>query len=246
MISHLVTVDLGKRLDYAAIGILKAVYRYVSRAEYLERNRKVPPLDAMARDEELGKQSVRLAAQLTWLERFPIQTKYSAVVRQTALMVDRCEDEPGETALLVDSGNAGEAVIEMMEAAGLSPVALLITAGRSIQEPTDTDNRWHVPRTEICTTAQEWYVAHRITYPPPAILPIIAELEKEFRGLKRQPTERKVDDMIVSDEAHDDLAMCVGQGLWYLGRVLRPLRTIGGGSTQVRRGKFDPMRGRRK
>lgn len=249
MIGHILSVDPGKRQDPAALCALKLVWTYASPGNYLERHPKMPAMEEMF-SERSPKRVEQLIVHLRMLDQF-YDKKYRQLIRATDYWMRRIESEPdasGDIALVVDSTGLGDPVVEMMEEAGFTVAApLLITTGQTVKEPSKDDDRWHVPRTNILTEAQLWWEAGRIRVPPPAKLPMVKELEDQLRSLHPDPKRKpRAGEVIVADEEHDDLAMVVGQALWWLSRIERPTRIVAQVLAKARKGRYDPLRGTRR
>lgn len=235
-IGHLISVDLGKRSDFAAIGVLQPIYQFFHAAALPERQLQLV---------RGGSRQLRLHINLRHLER--MQKRYRQVIDRVHLVMDRVyhsadELPSGAIALVVDVSGVGDPIVEWMQEGKLSPIPILIVGGNTVLQPSKTDQRWHVPRKHIATNLQGVVEARRLHTPTQARLPIVKKLREEMDHLQAVEKRRAPDEIILSDEDHDDLAMCVGQGVWYLTKVLPSLKAA---DPPPPRPKFDLLHGRR-
>ena len=77
-IGHLISVDLGKRSDFAAIGVLQPIYQFFHAAELPERQLQLV---------RGGSRQLRLHINLRHLER--MQKRYRQVIDRVQLVMDR-------------------------------------------------------------------------------------------------------------------------------------------------------------
>jgi len=132
-----VGLDLGKRLDYSAIGVVERPepevrfdYVYWMHRQYRERDGLV----------------------VRFLERIQLGTPYTEVVSRVVKVIEQLK-ATAKCQLVVDATGVGMPVVDMLRAAGpdceLTPV--LITSG---SEQHLTKGVWHVPKVDLLAGVQ--------------------------------------------------------------------------------------------
>jgi len=83
---------------------------------------------------------------LRHLERLQLGTSYPVQVERVKKIFQALDKEENTVELIVDHTGVGRAVVDLMEQAGLLPIALTITAGN---EATKTGYIWHIPKRDL-------------------------------------------------------------------------------------------------
>lgn len=83
---------------------------------------------------------------LRHLERLQLGTPYPIQVERVKQIFKTVDSEGSTVDLIVDHTGVGRAVVDLMKQAGLSPIALIITAGN---EATKAGRIWHIPKRDL-------------------------------------------------------------------------------------------------
>lgn len=167
-----------------------------------------------------------VALRLRYLERFPLSASLPDIIKRVRTMLDelRNGDEPEEAEagsdVIVDATGIGGAIVPLFKEAGLSPIAVTITAGGGEQRVPDDPNAWRVAKTELIGGLRAMLqdrdrlliaedLAHR------------ALLEKELTEYKlRPPTINTNDSEAFREMPNDDLVIAVALAVWRAGKNL--------------------------
>jgi len=168
-----------------------------------------------------------------WGRRWALGTEYGEV----ALEVERVYNSPhlGEAPprLLVDATGVGAPVVEMLRRRGLSPVPVLITAGRTSHR--GEDGWWHVPKKDLAASLALVMEQGRLQIARK--LDIAEQLRKEMAAFRIKRTSAGNEMYEAWREGdHDDLVLALAIALWWgerkarhgaARRTDRPLRYAG-------------------
>ena len=141
------------------------------------------------------------------LERLPLGTPYPRVVRRIAGLVQALPD----AALVVDATGVGRPVIDQLRAAGLSPEAVTITAGKAV---TFEDGFWHVPKRELVRALVRAFEADRLRIA--AGLRYAKAVAGELRAFQRKITGAGRTAYGAKGGAHDDLVIALALAGWWM------------------------------
>jgi hypothetical protein len=151
---------------------------------------------------------------LRHLERMALGTSYPAIVRDVGDLMTRL---PQGATLVADATGVGRAVIDLLRAAKLRPVPVVVHAGQQ----TTVDDRGYkrVPKRELVGTTQVALQQGRLKFA--AVLPLVGTLKEELQNFKIKITEAGNDTYEAWREGqHDDLVFALCLACWHSERFL--------------------------
>ena len=173
-------LDLGQRVDFTAFAI-------VERHDYYKDHLDV-----------------------RWLERMPLGTPYTAVVRRAEEIAEKLY---GRCEMAVDATGLGAPVVDLLRngpmRCGLSPV-VITGAGKAHS----SGGRFYVPKKDLVAGLQLLLEKQELR---------IAARLREARALARELIDMRMNG---SQETHDDLVLALALACWLAGR---PTNGFGGG-----------------
>lgn len=182
---HVVGLDLGQAQDYSALAILEC--------------RDGPGPDR------------RTGYAVRHLYRWPLGTKYTAIVADVCELVQR---PPLQRPLLVvDGTGVGAAVVDLFRAAALDAAlfSVLITAGH--QSSVAADGRIHAPKKELVSVLQVLLQSRRLEIAPQ--LEYARTLAAELGAFRVKITVAANESFEAHRERdHDDLVLAVALACW--------------------------------
>ncbi len=198
-------LDLGQAQDYTALAIL-------------ERHDATPTPHTPT--------AAPVVFQCRYLERVQLGTPYPAIVErvQTLLSTPALR---GHTRLVVDATGVGRPVIDLLRAANLAPVPVMITGG-------DTESQeggyWRVPKRDLISRLQVLLQEKAITFAEG--MPHVHMLVQELLNFQVKITTSAHDTYGAWREGtHDDLVLAVALAAWAGKRwrepVLPPVQAYG-------------------
>ena len=143
---------------------------------------------------------------LRHLERLPLGLPYPEAVEQIGALVRALL---GEADLVIDATGVGRPVLDMLRAAGLEPVAVTITGGRSASFDGGT---WRVPKRMLVRALATAFEAGRLKVA--RSLPSAGALLAELQAFRRQISQRGHDSYAGAGE-HDDLVIATALACWW-------------------------------
>jgi len=174
-------LDLGQSNDYTALCILEKTTPQGQQAQPIHHCRH--------------------------LQRFPLGTKYPAIVAAVQTML-ATPDLKGKCELVVDASGVGRPVVDMFTQAGLKPVAVTITGGTRAN---CENGMWSVPKRILVSTLQVLLQGHRLEI---VDVPERATLIKEMLAFQVSITEAANDTYGGRTGTHDDLVLAVALAAW--------------------------------
>lgn len=175
-------LDLGQVQDYTALAIL-------------ERTKG-------SRDE--------IHYHLRHLERFKLGTSYVAVVERVKGLLNT-QELKNRAELVVDATGVGRPMVNLLEQAGLYPIAVTITGGDSV---TNEGSNYRVPKRDLVTTLQVLFQTERLKIAQG--LPEAQTLVRELFNFKVKITTNAHDTYGVWREGiHDDMVLAVALACWW-------------------------------
>ena len=114
--------------------------------------------------------------------------------------------------LVVDATGVGRPVVDALRNAGLSPIAVTITAGKAV---TFEDGLWHVPKRELVRALVVMFEIDRLRIA--AGLSYAAALKGELQAFTRKVTGAGRSTYEATAGAHDDLVIAVALAVWRMG-----------------------------
>jgi hypothetical protein len=201
-----VGLDLGRQSDFSALASLEW-------GEYL---------DTGPRPERIY--------NCTTLRRWPLQTPYLQVARDTAAFFQGppCYGPP--PLLAVDATGAGDAVHELIvrEMARLGvragAVGCTITAGSAVTQSQDAPGRWRVAKKALCSTVQALMSRRRLRVA--ANMPETKLLLRELDSFKVKINPETANESFEAwrERDHDDLVLALALACWAGERLCPPPR----------------------
>jgi hypothetical protein len=192
-----VGVDLGKSIDSTAIGIIHHTIQGTDKW-ILNHERQTRREEAIQRFD------------LVHLQRLPLGMNY---VSQALAIGEIMQREPLKSAgakLVVDQSGVGVGVVDLMEANGLRPIRLQITAGAEETQ----EGRIHrvaktilISRLEAAMHAKELHVA--------AALSEADALREELKDFQRHVTASGANTWSARAGKHDDIVLATSYGIWW-------------------------------
>lgn len=186
--SYIVGLDLGQAQDYTALAVVRRV---------------LPPWPADTR---------KASYELGHLERYPLGTRYPAIVAATCDLLQRAP-LTRQTPLVIDFTGVGRAVENMYDGTGVRPVAITITGGDEVIR--DGPRHIKVPKRDLVSTLDVLFQSER--------LKIASELEaapilvNELLNFRRKVDLKTAHDSYEAwrESIHDDLVLAVALACWY-------------------------------
>jgi phage FluMu gp28-like protein len=153
--------------------------------------------------------------RLRHLERFNLNTAYPVVAQRAQVLVAMTARH-GRTQLVMDLTGVGAPVFDLLQAAGVRPVAITITGGRSVS---GTLEHLHVPKRILIGTLAVLFGAGRLKIGER--IPHAAELAKELQNfhVKINPRTRQESYGAKGGRKHDDLVLALALAAFYAERV---------------------------
>lgn len=182
LVNFIIGLDLGQAADYTALALLER-----------QEVRPNPP-----------------TYDLRELKQYPLKTAYTEIVASVARLMRRPE-LGREPYLVVDATGVGRPVIDLLRAAGLDPVPVVITAGI---EESNEGLYYHTPKADLVTGTEVLLQAKRLRVA--GSLPLASVLITELTAFKRKATLAGNEVFGAWREGeHDDLVLAVALAAWY-------------------------------
>lgn len=192
-----VGVDLGKSMDSTAIGIIHHTVKGTDK------------WDVNHAQETWREESVQ-RFDLVHLQRLPLGMNYVAQAHRIGEIMQREPLKSARAALVVDQSGVGVGVVDLMEANGLRPIRLQITAGAEETQ----EGRIHrvaktilISRLEAAMHSGELHVA--------AALSEAEALRDELKDFQRHVTASGANTWSAREGKHDDIVLAVSYGIWW-------------------------------
>jgi hypothetical protein len=210
-------VDVGQLNDYTALVALETVptptgeqevdYDATSYTTDAHTGRRTGPL----RERLLAHYHAR------HVERLPLGLSYPQQVAHVAALLAR-PPLAGQTDLVLDATGVGRAIVDLVQAAGLRPVAVTITGGADVHR--ERWNELHVPKKDLVGTMQVLLQQQRLKIA--ASLPTAAVLTEELLGFRQRITAHANITYGAGEDwrsaPHDDLVLATALACWYAER----------------------------
>jgi hypothetical protein len=194
MSDFIVGLDLGQAADYSALAIVEPIFA---------GDNISGPQDA-ARHQALWHYGCR------GLKRWPLGTSYTAVVAETAALLDR--PPLTRAALVIDATGIGRPVVDMFRKAGLAAklVPVTITAG---SRESVRDGFYHVPKRILIGTLRTLFRQRRLQFAQ--ALAEAPALLRELHAHRVQVTSPRHETFSARRGAHDDLLLALTLAIWH-------------------------------
>lgn len=192
-----VGADLGKSVDNTAIAVMHHTVTgtgedIVDHRLKVRRERTIRRFD------------------LVHLQRLPLGMNYVAQAHAIGELMQREPLKSARAKLVIDQSGVGAGVVDLMEANGLRPMRVQITAG---SEQTHEGNVYRVAKTilisklEASMHSKELHVA--------AALSEAESLRDELRDFQRHVTASGANTWSARAGKHDDIVLAVSYGIWW-------------------------------
>ena len=201
----MVGVDLGKSIDSTAISII--IHHTVKGTN----NWNVNHARRMWTEESVQR------FDLVHLQRLPLGMNYVAQAHKIGELLQREPLKGADAKLVVDQSGVGVGVVDLMEAQGLRPIRLQITAGA--EETQDwpihrVAKTILISRLEAAMHTGELHVAAALTE--------AKALREELRDFQRHVTASGANTWSARAGKHDDIVLAVSYGIWWATSGPRP------------------------
>jgi hypothetical protein len=145
--------------------------------------------------------------QVRHLERLPLATPYPDVVGHIVEMVQKLSGAE----LVVDATGVGRPLVDQLRTAGISPIAVTITAGKAV---TFEDSFWHVPKLVLVRALVVPFEGDRLRIA--TRLSHATALRDELQAFTRKVTGAGRGVYGATAGAHDDLVIAVALAAWWM------------------------------
>lgn len=197
----IVPIDIGQAADFTALGGLRRVAVPNGKTKELYSNGGV----------ELTREYDD-TFQLGYAHRFPLHTPYPEVVDG---LVQVCGRIPGSYQVVADATGVGRPVVDMIRAAGLPVIGVIITAGAGAAHQDKETGYWKVPKRELVTRAQTYMQTGRLKISSKLKLADVIVKEMLAFKMKISTTSGNVSFEAWREQAHDDLVLMLCMGVWW-------------------------------
>lgn len=223
--SYYVGVDLGKARDYTAVAVVEEPL-WLSPA--LQRELNAPQHAGWVSPAALTPQQVATARNrnyhrprppspplsLRHLERFPLGTRYPAIVERVAHLM-HTPPIAGDAWLTVDGTGVGAPVVDEFRKVIPRLADVTITGGTAVGVDVDGLYRYTVPKRDLVSTLQALLQSDRLKIA--AGLPEAQTLVDELLAFAVTISEQAHDTYAGRTGAHDDLVLAVAMACWFRG-----------------------------
>ena len=151
---------------------------------------------------------------LRHLERLELDTAYPVVAQRAQTLV-AMTGRHGRTQLVMDLTGVGAPVFDLLQAAGVHPVAITITGGRLVS---GTPPHLHVPKRILISSLAALYGSGRLKTGEK--IPHMAELNEELRNFQVKINRRTRQESYGAKgrRKHDDLVLALALAAFYAER----------------------------
>jgi hypothetical protein len=204
---YIIGNDLGQANDFTALSILEKLRDSTTT---FEQKGFEPPTSVT---------TTRNIFHLRHLQRLKLGTGYPEIVNIVGTMLKSLPQARNAPALVVDATGVGRPVIDMMQKAGLKPVAITITGG--FDETRILSNEWRIPKRNLVSTLAVLLQSGRLK-----VAPELAQAETfigELSNFKVKISAAGHDSYNAWRESiHDDLVLSVALAAWWGERKVTP------------------------
>jgi hypothetical protein len=206
---YIIGCDLGQANDYTALSILEK--HRDSTTEIQQKGFESPTSVTTTKN----------VFHLRHLQRLKLGTSYVDVCNIVATMLKALPPAKLVPALVVDATGTGRPVIDVMQKAGLRPIAITITGG--FDENHVSSNEWRIPKRNLVSTLAVLLQSGRFK-----VAPDLAEAEtfiSELSNFKVKISAAGHDSYNAWRESiHDDLVLSVALAAWWGERNVQPAK----------------------
>jgi hypothetical protein len=204
---YIIGCDLGQANDFTALCVLEKLR---DTSTTVQQKGFEPPTSIT---------TTRNIFHLRHLQRLKLGTGYPDVVNIVSTMLKALPPAKQAPALVTDATGVGRPVIDMMQKAGLRPIAITITGG--FDENRVASNDWRIPKRNLVSTLAVLLQSGRLK-----VAPDLAEGEtfvSELSNFKVKISAAGHDSYNAWRESiHDDLVLSVALAAWFGERKVLP------------------------
>lgn len=192
-----VGADLGKSVDNTAIAVMHHTVRGTGE-------------DIVDHRLKIRREQIIRRFDLVHLQRLPLGMNYVAQALAIGELMQREPLRSARAKLVIDQSGVGAGVVDLMEANGLRPMRVQITAG---SEQTHEGSVYRVAKTilisklEAAMHSKELHVAAALTE--------AESLRDELRDFQRHVTASGANTWSARTGKHDDIVLAVSYGIWW-------------------------------
>jgi hypothetical protein len=200
---YIIGCDLGQANDFTALSILE---KHREDSTPVEQKGFKPPASTT---------TTRNVFHLRHLQRLKLGTGYPDVVNIVGTMLKSLPQAKGAPALVIDKTGVGAPIYDLMQKAGLRPIAVTITGGHDESSP--AFNQFLVPKRNLVSTLAVILQSGRLK-----VAPDLREAEtfiRELSNFKVKISAAGHDSYNAWRESvHDDLVLSVALAAWWAER----------------------------
>ncbi len=211
-------LDLGQSADYSALAIIEEPVWIANPGAWVSPS-QLPP-DMLRLHMERAYENGRPANPplfLSHLERFPLGTKYTAVVDRVKELTKTPPLLSKPSCLLVDKTGVGAGVIDHFEHRNIRPISVTIHGGSTLSAEPRSDGRraYRVPKRDVVGAVQVLLQNGRLKIAE--ALPEAATLRKELQNFRIKIDPRTAHDSYEHwrEGDHDDLVLATAMACWF-------------------------------
>jgi hypothetical protein len=147
--------------------------------------------------------------EVRYLERFPLRTRYTAIVDAMGELLDR-PPLTEASQLVIDLTGVGVAVAELFDEAGIPYTGVTITGGVGWHR--ESQRHWHVSKHLLVSTIQKFLSSEAIGISKQ--LPEAETLRAELRNFRVKISKAANEIYEAREGAHDDILLAVAIALF--------------------------------
>lgn len=199
-------LDLGQAQDYTALAVEEVT---PTRHEYTECY--TDPEMNLPADRRVAYEGLPITLQVRHLERFELGTPYPKIVDRVIGLKERLAD----SLLAADATGVGRPVIDLLEQAGLQPIAITITGG---DRAMGAGRVWRVPKRDLVAVAQVALQDRRLLIAQDLELASVL-VDELLNFCVKIDTVTAHDTYNAREGAHDDVVLAVAIAAWTANQV---------------------------
>lgn len=204
MSNFVVGVDLGQSQDYTALSVVEKLPQWATEPQVRREGNMT-----YTRQVQVEKAT---HYHCRHLERYELGTLYPTIVDKVSALLQTPALRGAK--LVVDGTGVGRPVVDMFRKAGLNPIAVLITAGDTVNVE---GGYWRVPKRDLVGSVQVALQDKRLKFAD--TLALASTLVTEMLNFKVKITESANDTYGAWREGqHDDLILSVMLAAWWAQR----------------------------
>jgi hypothetical protein len=216
-LSYYLGLDLGQSADYSALAIIEEPVWILDSASWVSPSQLPPDMLEfhVKRARKVGRPA-NPPLYVSHLQRFPLGTKYTAVVDEVKTLTRTPPLLGKPAALLVDKTGVGAGVIDHFEHRGINPIAVTITGRATLGAyPHSHGRSYRVPKRDLVGAVQVLLQNGRLKIAER--LPEAVTLRKELQNFRVKIDPKTAHDSYEHwrEGDHDDLVLAVAMTCWF-------------------------------